>query len=302
MANVVVQYLRDVASAESDVADAELLHRYVANRDEIAFGLLVRRHGPMVLGVCRRVLGPTGDADDAFQATFLALARKPQQVSECLAGWLHRVAFRAAHRSLRREKISSLNADTADRSDPFADVEWRDLRAILDAELERLPEQLRMPLILCYLDGLTRDDAAKRLGWSLRTVHRRLDEARTRLHARLIQRGISPMILAATVFTAHGLRSAVPKVLLRMTMKNSVTDRSVPLRVQELMPSLAVRGVAMKAIAAVLVMTALGGVAVAKTSAHRTAKPAAEVTTPDTDHLQQGDQTTPDTGAENGNE
>src|SRR5204863_6124480 len=140
-----------------------------------------RRHGPMVLGVCRRGAGDS--ADDAFQATFLALARQAGRVREYLPGWLHRVATRTSRRSANRRTLSL--RETIDAADPFAEVEWKDLRAALDVELAALPSRLRTPLILCYLDGLTRDEAVARLGCSLRTLHRRLDEGRRRLRDRL---------------------------------------------------------------------------------------------------------------------
>ena len=255
-ASVVAEYLRDVASADRKVTDAELLSRYAVNRDEEAFGLLVQRHGPMVLGVCRRVLGPTADADDAFQATFLALARRASRVSECVAGWLHRVALRAAQRGLRRSKATSIAAEPVDHADPFAEVEWRELRAVLDAELARLPQRLHAPLVLCYLDGLTRDEAANRLGWSLRTLHRRLDEARTHLRDRLLRRGISPLILAATIFASSGLRAEVPPALVRLTIHQSVPGALILPSVERLVPSANIRGAVMKALAVALVVSA----------------------------------------------
>src|SRR5262249_59893139 len=123
---------------------------FAATKDGEAFALLVRRHGPMVLGVCRRGAGES--ADDAFQATFLALARQVGRVRECLPGWLHRVATRIARRSVTRRGESLREGIYA--ADPFAEVEWKDLRAALDAELAALPGRLRNPLILCYPDPL----------------------------------------------------------------------------------------------------------------------------------------------------
>ena len=256
VASVVVEYARAVAAAESDVPDTELLRRYSVGGDGAAFGLLVQRHGPMVLGVCRRVLGPTADADDAFQATFLALARRSRRVSDCVPGWLHRVALRVAQRGLQQSRAASLAADPVDPADPFADVEWRELRVILDAELARLPERLHAPLVLCYLDGLTRDEAAKRLGWSLRTLHRRLDEARNLLRSRLLGRGISPLILAAVIFAPSGLCAEVPSSLVRLTIQQSLAGAEVSPGVQRLVPPGSVRGGVMKAIAVVLVVSA----------------------------------------------
>lgn len=254
--SLVVEYVREMAAAESDIPDAELLKRYAASGDADAFGLLVQRHGPMVLGVCRRVLGPTADADDAFQATFLTLMRQCRRVTDCLPGWLHRVALRTAQRGLRRNQSTPLPAETVDPADPFAVVEWRELRAILDAELACLPVRLHVPLVLCYLDGLTRDEAAKRLGWSLRTLHRRLDEGRKLLHSRLLRRGALPLILAAVTFAPEGLRAEVPSSLLRATIRMSLAGTQVPPSVQLLVPSAKMRGGVMKAIAIVLVVSA----------------------------------------------
>src|SRR5262245_32011175 len=158
----------------------------------------------MVLGICRRGAGDA--ADDAFQATFLALARQAGRVTESLPGWLHRVATRMALRAAgRRSRL--LPPDTADPTDLCATVEWRELRAALDTELAALPTQLRSPLVLCYLEGLTRDEAARRLGCSLRTLHRRLEQGRRRLRDRLTRRGLAPVMLGATVLTAEGLRA-----------------------------------------------------------------------------------------------
>src|SRR6188472_1831619 len=110
------------------MADAELLRRYVRERDEEAFAHLLRRHGPMVYGVCRRALGPTPDADDAFQATFVALARQAGRVSENVPGWLFRVAVRTSRKARRRQDRAVTGTETADRADDLAAVEWREVR------------------------------------------------------------------------------------------------------------------------------------------------------------------------------
>src|SRR3954447_21576038 len=123
------------------MTDAELLGRYARERDEEAFALLLRRHGPMVLGVCRRALGPTPDADDAFQATYIALARQAGRVSESVPGWLFRVAVRTSRRALRRSERAVAATDVRDRTDDLAAVEWREVRRVLDEELNRLPSR-----------------------------------------------------------------------------------------------------------------------------------------------------------------
>jgi RNA polymerase sigma factor (sigma-70 family) len=185
---------------ESDpVSDAELLARFVRAGDQTAFELLVWRHGPMVLGACRRILRDVHLAEDAFQAAFLILARKAGSVrSACVAGWLHRVARRVAVRAARpRKRIEPLTADPLDRPAPDAE-----LRAVLDAEIDRLPERFRLPVVLCYLNGRTTEDAARLLGIPRGTVLSRLATARQRLAARLTRRGITaPAALAAIAGT-----------------------------------------------------------------------------------------------------
>jgi RNA polymerase sigma factor (sigma-70 family) len=195
-----------------DIAnDRALLVRFAATRDESAFTEMVRRHGPLVRGVCGRVLGPDPAADDAFQATFLLLARKAGQVGwhDSVAGWLHRAAWHFAQKvrreALRRQRLASGVATSPrvlDESnhgalmrprspDPGATAAWRELCQLLDEELARLPERLRAPLALCYLEGRTRDEAAAQLSWSLGTLKRRLARARMLLKARLTRRGVT---------------------------------------------------------------------------------------------------------------
>src|SRR5262249_30017333 len=148
--------------------DDELLGRFAEARDEAAFTALLERHGSMVLGVCRRVLGHPQDAEDACQATFLVLARKAASIRKrtSLASWLHGVAFRIA-RKLRGKRALPASAalpEVAVAGGAEAELSWREVRAVLDEELERLPERYRAPLLLCCLEGLTRDEAASRLG------------------------------------------------------------------------------------------------------------------------------------------
>jgi RNA polymerase sigma factor (sigma-70 family) len=183
-------------------ADAALLARFVGWRDEAAFELLVYRHGPMVRGLCRRVLRHEQDAEDAFQATFLALAKKAATVSgQSLAGWLYRVAFHAAlkakARSARRETtLPEMTSASAGAADNLHD---RELRAVLDEEVLRLPERFRLPVVLCYLQGRSNSEAAASLGIPKGTVDSRLATARQRLRVRLVRRGFAPMIAGAAV-------------------------------------------------------------------------------------------------------
>jgi len=175
--------------------DAQLLADFLDRRDPHAFETLVRRHGPLVLSACRQVLRDESAAEDAFQATFIALYQRAATIRDrpSLAGWLFRVARRAAtnarraaDRRARREGRTTRSA-TADPPD----LSWREACAALHEELDRLPDQYRVPLITCYLQGLSRDEAARRLGWSLNEVRGRLERGRARLRARLQKRGIT---------------------------------------------------------------------------------------------------------------
>jgi RNA polymerase sigma factor (sigma-70 family) len=195
--------------------DRLLLARFARDRDQSAFAALVARHGPLVLGVCRRLLGEAA-ADDAFQATFLLLARKARAAGRggSVAPWLYGVALRVARnarRSAERRRRREAHAARPDRSPeaagPAAALTWRDIRRALDEELGRLPGPQRSALVLCYLEGLTRDEAALRLGWSLGTLKRRLDEGRRALRARLERCGVGPLGLA---LAPAGLTAVVP--------------------------------------------------------------------------------------------
>jgi RNA polymerase sigma factor (sigma-70 family) len=176
--------------------DRQLLERFAARRDEAAFAVLVERHGTLVLGACRRILGDTADADDAFQATFLVLARKAGtgRWHDALGPWLHAVAWRVARkaradllrRRLREEEVCDLPT-----SSPSEDVMWRDLRPVLDEEVLRLPAKYRAPIVLCYLEGRSNAEAAQQLGWPIGTVKGRLAQGRDLLHAQLTRRGLA---------------------------------------------------------------------------------------------------------------
>jgi len=200
---------------------AELLARYARERDPDAFAGLVQQFGPLVLGVCRRVLGPSGDADDAFQAVFLALARRANAFrdAQALPAWLHRVALRTA-RKVRTRRAAPRPPGTrepTDPCDPFASVAWKDVRRVLDEELDALPEKVRGAVVLCWLDGLTQDEAAARLGTSLNTLKRRLETGRTLLRSRLARRGLAPVLIATAALAPDGLRADVPGALATAT-------------------------------------------------------------------------------------
>ena len=186
-------------------ADGELVRRFVAGRDEAAFAELVRRHGPLVRGVCRRMLG-AADADDAAQAVFLTLARSAGRVRDGarLSGWLHAVSVRVCRKAWRRRASGGVHPRRpAAVADPADEASWREVAAAVDAALAALPEKLRLPLVLCYLDGLTRDEAAAKLGWSLDTLRGRLDRGRAKLRAALTRRGFGlPAGLLAVLLTS----------------------------------------------------------------------------------------------------
>lgn len=194
--NTVTDYLRRThAHAAEPCGDAELLQRYLVERDETAFELLVWRHASMVLGVCRRMLGDADDADDAFQATFLIFVRKAGSIGrgESVASWLYQVAFRTASRlraQLRRQRNQRLPLEIPARYDDPA-VEQCEIAPIIDEEMQRLPEKYRVTILLHVLQGHTCRDIAQQLGWPLGTVATRLKHARRILQQRLTRRGVT---------------------------------------------------------------------------------------------------------------
>jgi RNA polymerase sigma factor (sigma-70 family) len=191
------------------MGEGALLARFVADGDEAAFSALVARHGPMVRGVCRRLLRDEHDVDDAFQATFLVLVRRAGAIrdGDLVGHWLHgvahRVAVRARAQAARRHVHEPTGSDT-DRAEaePQGEADRPELRSVLDEELERLPESLRAPMVLCYLEGTTHEEAASRLGWPVGTVRSRMARARDLLRGRLTRRGVAcagPAIASAVV-------------------------------------------------------------------------------------------------------
>jgi RNA polymerase sigma factor (sigma-70 family) len=208
--------------------DGELLEWFVTHKDEAAFAVLVERHGPMVLGVCRRLLGSAADAEDACQAAFLVLAQKAASIrnTTSLSSWLHGVASRVASH-LKREHLRRNRRERASNRrpppDPAAEVSWREVLTVLDEELERLPERNRAPLILCYLDGQTRDEAAQRLGISVTCLHGRLERGRKALCSQLTRRGItlSAALIAAGI-TEGAARAALAPTTVLYTARAAV--------------------------------------------------------------------------------
>jgi RNA polymerase sigma factor (sigma-70 family) len=196
-----------------ELTDAQLLERFVARRDEEAeraFGELLARHGPMVLGVCRRMLRDVHSADDAFQAAFLVLVRRAGSVrGESLGPWLHGVTYHVASRAralaARRRERDGVNIDQWEA--PVDEPDRVELRAIVDEEVHRLPEAYRAAAVLCYLAGHTHEEAAVRLRCPVGTVKSRLSRARDLLRARLNRRGLA---LTAGVLTSALVAEAAP--------------------------------------------------------------------------------------------
>lgn len=208
------------------LTDAHHLERFLAERDETAFAAMVRAHGPMVRGVCRRILGhDAADADDVFQAVFLLLARKGGSIRrrEALGSWLYGAALRLACKmrlSNARRQAREKQALNRSCSDPLEDLAWRELRPILDEELDRLPDKYRAAVVLCYLEGKTNEQAARELGCPAGTIKTRLAYARDLLRARLTSRGLALSSAAlGTLLTPEVLTAAVPLAMQTITIQ-----------------------------------------------------------------------------------
>jgi RNA polymerase sigma factor (sigma-70 family) len=220
------QLLRAVLVA-ADVSDRDLLARFVSSRDEEAFTEIVRRHGPMVLAVCRRVTRRPHDAEDAFQATFLVLARRAAHVGrpELLANWLYGVAYRTAleTRTIRRRIEERVVPSAPEPTAPPQPDDVADLRCIIDEELAKLPEKHRTAIVLCDLEGLSRAAAAIQMGIPQGTLSSRLAYARKLLAERLTRRGVTAS--AATIAAALGrdaVATAIPRSLMSTTILAAV--------------------------------------------------------------------------------
>jgi RNA polymerase sigma factor (sigma-70 family) len=219
------------ARVAPDHGDGELLHRWNRERDQSAFTTLVRRHGPMVLGVCRRVLRDAHAADDAFQATFLVLAKKAQTVRPpgVLGPWLYGVAYRTAlkarGRAFRRQAVERDYAEQASRgtSAPRSDSGEDVVSPLIDEQLNALPEKYRRPLVLCGMQGLGKAEAARRLGLPEGTVSSRLARAREMLRDRLARRGVVvPAATLAAFLVPASVRAAVRPAVVAATAEVAV--------------------------------------------------------------------------------
>ncbi len=216
-------------------SDEQLLHAFTSRRDDNAFAALVHRHGPMVLRVCRRLLGQEQDAEDAFQATFLVLARNAASLRNkgSLASFLHGIAHRLARdakrsAARRRKHEGCLGALTQPRSpvSPADELSWREVQALLDEEIASLPEIYRSVFVLCCLENVSRPEVAQRLGLKECTLLSRLAKARKRLSERLARRGVKLTALLAASALATPPVSALPAGLMAKTMKAVVATAS----------------------------------------------------------------------------
>src|SRR5262249_29624225 len=223
----VLRIIRRLVDKQQDerASDRELLARFAGQRDEDAFTVLVRRYGSMVLGVGLRVLHQRQDAEDVCQAAFLLLAKKASSIAwrDSVANWLYEAAYRlaqnvrhaAARRSAREGKVKAQPAP-----DAMADITLRELQKVLDEELTRLPRNQRIPLILCCLEGKTRDQAARSLGLPLPTVKSRLEEGRELLRRRLARRGLPlSLVLAGFTLFSDYARATAPATLVEATSR-----------------------------------------------------------------------------------
>jgi len=227
-AGPLLRFIRALHVAGAGPEDAALLERFARQRDDAAFELLMWRHAAMVLRVCQDVLHDAFEAEDAFQAAFLVLARKAGSISkrESVSGWLYRVALRIALKARRKKALR--NAREQGGMDHLAEqvssaateaelpFEWR---PVLHEEIARLPAKYQTPMVLCYLEGRTHEQAALELGWAKGTVAGRLARARDLLRRRLTRRGLAPSAGLGLTFLAPSVSAAVPAALAQNTCK-----------------------------------------------------------------------------------
>ncbi|MBY0526209.1 MAG: sigma-70 family RNA polymerase sigma factor [Gemmataceae bacterium] len=215
-----------VARTDGDLPDRELLQRFVQSRDEAAFSVLMERHGPLVHRMCQRLLRDPHAAEDAFQATFLVLARKAASVRrpEALGCWLHGVAYKVASRARQQKAATPVEEPQAiDRMpDPLTEMTLREARAMLHEALERLPEKYRLPLILCYLEEQTRDEAARQLGWPEGTFKRRLERGRELLREQLSRHGATISAGLLSTILSVDEAQALPLALKQAALESAV--------------------------------------------------------------------------------
>ncbi|MGE3808816.1 MAG: sigma-70 family RNA polymerase sigma factor [Gemmataceae bacterium] len=278
----VVRRLRSLLGSpgQVDLSDRLLLERFVTQRDDQAFAALLLRHGPMVHAVCRRLLPDSHQADDAFQAVFVVLVRRAHVVDRerSLASWLYGVAYRVALKArgrAARQHALERQADDMDRTDPDVPPDHdpatraslRELRGVIDDELNQLPDKYRAPLVLCYLEGKTNEQAARELGWPAGSMSMRLEKGRELLRQRLRRRGVTlPAAVLAVGLAEQTASAALPPALAEATLRTAASIATASGHVPAAVLGLAdpvVRGMVaarVKVAALVLVsLTILGG-------------------------------------------
>src|SRR5262249_38985952 len=227
--NDVLRHLRSLCASEAtrDLGDGELLERFLARREETSFAILVQRHGPMVLGVCRRVVRDAHAAEDAFQAAFLMLVHRSASIRKggSLASWLSSVARRIALRVRARDaaqRSRERRAGEMPHAQAIDERTWQELRSVLDEEIGALPERYRAPIVLCYLEGKSYDEAARELGWPKSSLASRLSRARGLLRQRLARRGVALSAAALAAGLAERTAgAAVPALLTINTVQGA---------------------------------------------------------------------------------
>ena len=234
MATATLQrFLRGIAHAtcawDAEWTDAQLLERYLSTRDELAFQILVSRHGPMVLNVCRRILGSCHDVEDAFQATFLIMVRKAGTLvnQSALGCWLYKVAFRVALAAKSTPKNRSLPLCDAVVGAESMDESADGLHGVLTEEVNRLPNRYRSVVVLCFLQGKTHAEAARELGCPKGTVSIRIMRAKQRLRDQLVRRGVTLSGGALVTLLESSASAALPTALLESTVEVAVSTADV---------------------------------------------------------------------------
>jgi cytochrome c peroxidase len=302
VSSLILQSIRRLVEDEGvrQQSDQHLLRQFSDHRDEAAFGVLLRRHGPMVLDVCRGVLSNEADAEDAFQATFLILARKAPSIrkTESVGSWLHGVAYRTALKARSRLTTRQKNEARAPAravSEPD-NLTWREAQQILHEELTGLAERYRVPLVACYLEGKTQDEAAAQLGLAKSTLKERLERGRSLLRARLVRRGLGPAaVLLATAWPSATASACLPAALASSTIKAAslcaagqaatpsvISAKVAALTEGVLRPMLLAKGKAAVILGAAIavVTTGLGGLALAEMGWAQSSAPGAAETKP----------------------